>query len=170
VREYVEAGCKNAKQAAIRAGYAGGASAEVTASRLIRNPRIAAEIENAQGRLLRRHEISTDRVMSETASIAFFNLTECFDDKWALLPLRRIPKRARQAISRLEFKDGKPSKLIFGDKLEALKILIDYLGIFKLPPNPPPAPPTEEERLSVEEFRRRAGVEHESNVPPPDEE
>jgi phage terminase small subunit len=50
VREYVGAGCKNAKQAAIRAGYAGGAS-EVTASRLLDNPKVAAEIEKAQGRL-----------------------------------------------------------------------------------------------------------------------
>jgi len=74
VREYVGAGCRNAKQAAIRAGYAGGASAEVTASRLLRNPRIAAEIEKAQGRLLRRHDLSADRVLRAIANMVFFDL------------------------------------------------------------------------------------------------
>src|ERR1700693_5983583 len=51
-------------KAAIRAGYAPGASAEVEASRLLHNnPRVAAEIEEAQGRLLRRHELSADGVL-----------------------------------------------------------------------------------------------------------
>ena len=127
VREYVGAGCKNAKQAAIRAGYAPGGSAEVTASRLLHNPRIAAEIEKAQGRLFRRHEISADRVMREIADIAFCNLLECLDDKGELLPLSRMPKRVRQAIE-IVFKDGKPSGLRVRGKLPALKILIDYLG------------------------------------------
>lgn len=62
---------ENAKDAAIRAGYAGGASAEVTASRLLRNPKVAAEIERLQGRLLCDHEISADRIMRELANIAF---------------------------------------------------------------------------------------------------
>ena len=115
-----------------RAGYAGGASAEVTASRLLRNLKIAAEIEKAQGRLLRRHERRDLRIAScaKPRTSPFVNLLECFDDKGALLPLSRMPKRARQAISRSNFKDGKPSKLIVRDKLPALKILINYLGIF----------------------------------------
>jgi phage terminase small subunit len=169
VREYVGAGCKNAKQAAIRAGYAGGASAEVTASRLLRNPKVVAEIEKAQGRLFRRHEISADRVMRGITNTAFFDPIECFDQKGDILPLHRMPKRARQAISRFEVTDGAPTKLSFRDRLNALRILIDLVGPLKLPPNPPSAPPAEEERVSVEEFRRRAGMEREGKMPPPDE-
>src|SRR5208282_470810 len=120
VREYVAAGCKNAKQAAIRAGYARGASAEVTASRLLHNPEVAAAIEKAQGRLLRRHELSADRVLRAIANIAFFDLGELFDKKWNLLPWSRIPPRARQAISRLEFRDGVLSRLSFRDRMDAL--------------------------------------------------
>jgi phage terminase small subunit len=130
VREYVGAGCKNAKQAAIRTGYAGGASAEVTASRLLDNPKVAAEIEKAQGRLFRRHEISADRVMRGIANIAFCNLLECLDDKGELLPLSRMPKRARQAIE-IVFKDGKPSGLRVRDKLPALEMLAKLLGLLK---------------------------------------
>ena len=128
VREYVGAGCKNAKQAAIRAGYAGGASAEVTASRLLDNPKVAAEIEKAQGRLFRHHEISADRLMRELANIAFFNLGELFDNNWNLLPWSRIPPRARQAVE-IKFKDGKPSGLRVRDKLPALKMLAEHLGL-----------------------------------------
>ena len=130
VREYVVAGCKNAKQAAIRAGYAGGASAEVTASRLLDNPKVAAEIEKAQGRLFRHHDISADRVMRELANIAFFNLGELFDNNWNLLPWSRIPPRARQAIE-VKFKDGKPSGLRVRDKLPALEMLAKLLGLLK---------------------------------------
>ncbi len=130
VREYLGAGCRNAKQAAIRAGYAGGASAEVTASRLLRNPRIAAEIDKRQGRLFRRYEISADRIMRELAKIAFCNLLECFDDKWELLPLHRIPPRTRQAIE-IVFKDGKPSGVRVRDKLPALKMLAMHLGLLE---------------------------------------
>jgi Terminase small subunit len=79
VREYLAAGWKNAKQAAIRAGYAGGPSAEVSASRLLHDPKVAAEIEKVQGRVLRRHELSADRVLRATTNIAFFDPGELFD-------------------------------------------------------------------------------------------
>jgi len=98
VREYIAAGCKNAKQAAIRAGYAGGASAEVTASRLLRNSTIAAEIEKSQARLLHHNEISPDRVLRELAQIAFSNPLDCLNDRWELLPLSRIPEAVRQTL------------------------------------------------------------------------
>ena len=157
-------------QAAIRAGYAKGASAEVTASRLLRNPKVAAEIEKARGRLIRRNEISQDRLLRELANIAFFNLFECFDEKGALLPLSRMPKRAHQAIATVRFRDGEPSGLRLHDKLPALKMLADHLGLLKRPLNAPSAPPAEEEeRLSVEEFRQRAAAEREGKAPSPDE-
>ncbi len=156
VREYLGAGCKNAKQAAVRAGYAGGASAEVTASRLLHNPKVAAEIEKAQGRLLRRNEITADRLLHAIANIAFFDPGELFDNNWNPLPLSRIPARARQAISRLEFRDGVLRRLSFRDRMDALRILVDLVGPLKLPPDAPSAPPVEEKRLSVEEFLRRA--------------
>jgi len=165
VREYIAAGCANAKQAAIRAGYAGGASAEVTASRLRKNAKIAAEIEKAQGRLLRRHELSADRLLRATTNIAFFDPGELFDKNWNILPWSRIPPRARQAISRLEFRDGMLSRLSFRDRMDALRILIDLVGPLKLPPDAPSAPPAESEKLPLEQFRA-AAAESEGQLPP----
>ena len=150
VREYIAAGCKNAKQAAIRAGYAGGASAEVTASRLLRNPRVAAEIEKAQGRLLRRHAISQDRLLRELANIAFFDLGELFDENWNPRPWSRIPPRARQAISGVEFRDGVLKRLSFR-RMDALRILIDLV---------------EGGKLSLDQFRAAAAAESEGQLPP----
>ena len=167
VREYLAAGWRNAKQAAICAGYAGGPSAEVTASRLLRNPKVAAEIEKARGRHFRRYEITPDRVLRELANIAYLDPAEFFDKRGALLPVRRMPERARRAISTVRFRDGVPRWLIFRDKVAALETLIDYLGLLKRPPDAPSARPVEEERLSVEEWRRLA--EREGNEPPPDE-
>ena len=150
VREYVAAGCKNAKQAAIRAGYAKGASAEVTASRLLRNPKVAAEIEKAQGRLFRRHAISQDRLLRELANIAFFDPGELFDNNWNPRPWSRIPPRARQAISGLEFRDGVLKRLSFR-RMDALRILIDLV---------------EGGKLSLDQFRAGAAAESEGQLPP----
>ena len=165
VREYVGAGCKNAKHAAILAGYAGGASAEVTASRLLRNPKVAAEIEKGQGRLLRRHEISRDRVLRAIANIAFFDLGELFDKNSNLLPWSRIPPRARQAAE-IVFRDGEPSGVRVRDKLPALKMLAELLGLFKQPLTVPSASPAEGGKLSLEQFRAAAAAESEGQLPP----
>jgi hypothetical protein len=136
-REFVAAGCKNAKQAAIRAGYAGDASAEVTASRLLRNPTVAAEIERAQGRLLRRDETSRDRWLRELETLAFFDPIECFDAKGRLLSLHRMPERARHTVASLVGK-GAEFKLVFHDRDKALTRLAKYLGLFDKPPGADP--------------------------------
>ncbi len=168
VREYIAAGCANAKQAAIRAGYAGGASAEVTASRLLKNPKIAAEIGKARDRLFRRHEVNADRVLREIAAIAYFDPADLFDEKGALLPVRRMPERGRRAIAAVHFKDGAPRTLRFRGKMEALSILVEHLGLLS-GESVRPAPPAEEETVSVEECRRLAGVERKGKEPPSDQ-
>ena len=143
VREYVGAGCKNAKQAAIRAGYAAGGSAEVTASRLLRNPRIAAEIKKAQGRLFRRHEIL--RIgPARNREHRLFRPNRELRREGRDPPLDRMPTRARQAISGFEFRDGAPTKLSFRDRMDALRILADHLGLFKQPFAVSSAPPAVE--------------------------
>jgi len=167
VREYLAAGCANAKQAAIRAGYAGGASAEVTASRLLKNPKIAAEIGKARNRLFRRHEVNADRVLREIAAIAYLDPADLFDEQGELLPVRRMPKRGRCAIAAVHFKDGVPRTLSFRDKMKALSILVKKLGLLS-GESVRPAPPAKQETVSVEECRRLAGIERKGKKPPSD--
>lgn len=63
----------NGKQAAIRAGYAA-ASAEVQASRLLSDAKVAAAVQNAMDRRSKRTEITQDQVLSELAKIGFADI------------------------------------------------------------------------------------------------
>jgi phage terminase small subunit len=65
----------NGTQAAIRAGYAA-RGAEVTASRLLRNPKVATAIAEAQARRFDRLDMDADRVLLELARIASVDLGE----------------------------------------------------------------------------------------------
>jgi phage terminase small subunit len=62
VREYLVD--LNAKQAAIRAGYSKGASAEVEGSRLLRNPKVADAIAKAQGKRAEKVELTAEMVIN----------------------------------------------------------------------------------------------------------
>lgn len=54
----------NAKQAAIRAGYAAG-SAEVQGCRLLRNAQVRAAVANAQRKVSRRAEVTAESLLEE---------------------------------------------------------------------------------------------------------
>lgn len=63
---------KNATAAYIRAGYtARGNAAEASASQLLRNPKIRAEIDKRLAFLMERVEITPERILQELAAIAF---------------------------------------------------------------------------------------------------
>jgi phage terminase small subunit len=68
----------NATRAAIAAGYSR-KGAEVTASQLLRNPKVAAEIEKKFGKRLDKLEITADKVLKEIAKIAFFDPRKLFN-------------------------------------------------------------------------------------------
>ena len=74
-----DAAALNGKQAAIRAGYAP-ASAEVEASRLLRDAKVAEAIEGAAGQRAKRvgeeHGITVDRVVLELAKIGFADIRD----------------------------------------------------------------------------------------------
>lgn len=62
------------KAAYIKAGYKSkGAAAEVNASRLLRNAKVAAIIDKVQEKALDKAEISQERILQEEAKLAFSN-------------------------------------------------------------------------------------------------
>ena len=65
----------NGRQAAIRAGYTP-KTAEVQASRLLRNAKVRVALEDAMQARSKRTEVSADRVIGELAKIAFSNPSE----------------------------------------------------------------------------------------------
>jgi phage terminase small subunit len=148
VREYLKD--SNGKQAAIRAGYPGGASAEVTSSRLLRNAKVLAALEDAQRRMATRLEVSAERVLKQYAKTAFANITDICEwgpagVKWkpsaaldeadaaAVLEVCEVsPKEAgkktkgkRQAATKARL------KIKLRDSTRALDSLSKHLGLFR---------------------------------------
>ena len=76
----------NGKQAAIRAGYSA-RSAEVTASRLLSNAKVAAAVAEAQSKIAERNEVTQD---------------------WIIAELKDNLRRCKQAVPVLD-KDGEPT-------------------------------------------------------------
>lgn len=79
----------NAKQAAIRAGYSD-KNAEVTASKLLRVPKVAAAVGAGKARQLDTAELSASRVLEELRRLAFADLRRLFDEHGNLKPINQL--------------------------------------------------------------------------------
>lgn len=121
----------NATAAAIRAGYSK-RSAEVTANRLLRNAKIAREIERKAKDREKRTQITQDRVLEELAAISFVNASdfaEVIGGKVFIKDTADIPKAKLPAISSIkQTQNGVEIKLY--DKTKSLELIGKHLGMF----------------------------------------
>lgn len=123
---------RNGKQAAIRAGYSP-RSAEVTASKLLSNPKVREVVERKVEAQAERLEVKADTVLRELLRIATADIGEAFDANDNLKPMHEIPEEVRRAIGAFEFKagdDGITRKVKFWDKNKALESLGRHLKLF----------------------------------------
>ncbi|WP_163998666.1 terminase small subunit [Pyxidicoccus caerfyrddinensis] len=139
VREYLVD--SNGKQAAIRAGYTE-LSAEVTASKLLRNPKVRESVEAGKAVVAERAEVEAVEVLRELKRIGFSDPGRVLDADGALLPLHKMPEDIRRAIASVEVEDlfagkgeervqvGTLTKVKFWDKPKSLELLGKYLKLF----------------------------------------
>ena len=76
----------NARQAAIRAGYSK-ATANSAGHRLLKNVDVSAALEAAMAERQIRREITADRVLRESAKIAFLDARKFFPPDGSLMPV-----------------------------------------------------------------------------------
>jgi phage terminase small subunit len=139
VVEYLKDG--NGTRAAIRAGYAT-SSAAVQAHRLLKGATVLEEIHARRKRTLRRSEVTAEKTLQALAAVAFFDPRCLFDHNGNLLPFDKMPKDALSAIDLLEVEESveggrrvrRLKKAKFANKLPALELLGNHLGIFPTPP------------------------------------
>ncbi len=82
----------SAARAAVRAGY-GNRSAEVTASRLLKNDKVQEAVENAKHRLRRKAEKKLDRILSFIDEKATSDIGDVVDFSNPSLPVKpNLPK------------------------------------------------------------------------------
>lgn len=141
----------NGTRAAIAAGFSA-KTATVKASRLIREPEIAAAIDEQRARRAKRLEVSADRVTEELAAMAFVNVRDFFDRDGNLKPLHELDEETSRAIVGMDVDrvettkmkttgEGKDSETIARkietitrkiktEKLRSLELLGKKLGMF----------------------------------------
>lgn len=142
----------NATQAAIRAGYAAG-SAHTTASRMLKNDKVAEAIADAMEKRGKRVEITQDAVLRELAKIAFADLRNvmtpsgglrsplAWDDETAgaitslEVVTRRLPTLDDDEAPEVEY----VHKIKTADKLGSLTLLARHLGMLDGKPEDPDA-------------------------------
>ncbi len=134
VEEYL--GCFNATQAAIKAGYAESYAGR-QAYALLQNPFVQEYLRERQADLARRTNVTQEKIINELAAIAFFDMTSTVeisvvDDTAVILhkPTSELDEKERKAIASI--KRGKNGiEVKAHDKIAALKLLGEHLGIFK---------------------------------------
>lgn len=128
----------NGTQAAIRAGYSA-AGAEVTASKLLRNPKVKQAVDSAIARRAARVEVKVDDIVRELYRLATVDISQAFDSKGALLPFHKMGEDVRRAISGVETDElygaegvslGVTRKVKFWPKTAALELLGKHLRMF----------------------------------------
>lgn len=87
----------NAKQAAIRAGYAEH-TAEAQGSRLLRNVQVAAEIDKRKAERSQRVKITADHVLVRLNDEAEADLKDIFGENHELLPVDQWPDIWRRGL------------------------------------------------------------------------
>jgi phage terminase small subunit len=135
----------NGRQAAIRAGYSP-KTAEVQASRLLRNAKVEAAVKEAVEARSRRTQITADLVILELAKLAFSNISDFLQvhcDGSVSVDLSRATRDKTTAIRDIivrgcadnSTEEGRRVSLrgiALFDKLKALNMLARHLGMFPM--------------------------------------
>ena len=118
----------NGLRAAQEAGYSGDFAQRATD--LLAKPHVKAVIDRERSRLMRKAEITAERVICELARIAFFRVTSFFKPDNTLIPLSELDENDAAIISSVDFRKG-TLKLRFANKIQALDLLGRWLGLWE---------------------------------------
>lgn len=127
----------NATQAAIRAGYSE-RTAYAIGHKLLKNAEVKSAIENAMSRRAKRTEITADAVIQELAAVGFARVDEYLSWGQNGLELKTSQNLTSQQLSAVSEvsetpnRHGKVVRFKLHDKLRALELLGQHLGIFKV--------------------------------------
>jgi phage terminase small subunit len=129
----------NATQAAIRAGYSQ-KTARQQGQRLLTNVDIKAAIRRRQARVEAEAEVSAAATLRELGRIGYFDIGELFRPDGSIIPIHKLPRAVRAAVSRVEIvlknatagddKIDRVLKVWTHDKTPALTQLGKHFGLF----------------------------------------
>jgi phage terminase small subunit len=128
----------NARQAALEAGYSPKTATE-QGHRLLKHPEVRKRIAAHQRKIKMKTEVTTERIVTELAKIAFSDLSQLIEmegDDLKIRDLSKVDADLRAAVSEVSVtstRDGKNRKLKLHDKIKALHLLGQFTGMFITP-------------------------------------
>lgn len=133
----------NGRQAAIAAGYSE-ASADSTASRLLKNAKVRAEIDKVQQARIEKVQIDTgitlERTIKEIARLAYFDVRELYGPNGEIRPIHELDDDTAAALTGIDVQqlfggageDRAPIGVLMkwraASKEKALDMLMKHLG------------------------------------------
>ena len=120
----------NATQAAIRAGYKPSCAGK-TGNELLKNPHVAAEIADAKDARAVRVGITADKIMRETARVAFSDPASVLNEIGQIKGLRDLTPAQRAAVKSVKVLADGTLEVQFWDKMNALEKLMKHHGMFE---------------------------------------
>lgn len=133
-RRFAEEYCidLNATAAYLRAGYtARGNSAEVAASRLLSNVKVQSIIQQKQGEIASRCDVTAEKVIREVSAVAFSDVRKLFNPDGSLKPVHELDDATAAAIAAIEVDASGVRKIKVWDKNSAHERLCKHLGLFR---------------------------------------
>lgn len=120
----------NATDAAIQAGYSP-KSAAVTASQLLKEPKVSAEVEKRRTEIVAKLELSTERTIKEVSRLAFCDPRRLVDEKGKLKQLHELDDDIAAAIASVEVDKDGGIKYKFWDKNSAIEKAAKVQGLYQ---------------------------------------
>jgi len=133
---------ENGTQAAVTAGFAA-KSAGVTSAKLLKDPRVLAEINQRREALCSKLEVTTERILKERARLAFFDPRKLFYGNGKPIPIHELDDDTAAALAGLDVLEeyegtGKNRKFIgytkkykLADKGSSLTALEKIKGMYE---------------------------------------
>lgn len=123
--EFYFANGENATQAAISAGFSA-KTAGVTGAKMLKDPRVLAEITRRRSELCANLEISTERILKERARLAFYDPRKLFDSDGKPIPIHLLDDDTAAALAGLDVHEEYAGT---GDD----RVFVGYTKKYKLP-------------------------------------
>lgn len=133
----------NAAKAAERAGFSP-STAKEQGCMLLKDPKVKARILELQAPVLKKLEITRERVLLEFARIGFSDIRELYDEDNNLRPIKELSDDAAAALAAVEADElfaaglggkmmqvGVTKKAKLHNKIAALEALGKHLGLFE---------------------------------------
>lgn len=139
VREYLKD--ENGTRSVIAAGWAAG-SAAVTASKLLKKPKIRAAIAKVSARVMDDLDVSVAQIVAELKKVGFFDPRKLFESDGSPKQILDLDDNTASVIAGLEVNElfdgngeqkhayGLVKKIKLADKLKALELLGRYRKMF----------------------------------------